>query len=153
MRAGRRGYFVWLWLPVAVWVAVIFWASGQQSLPSVPSATIDMLIKKTGHVLEYALLGLLALRAGHGTMELASNKKPGSAHKMGMPDNPGWLKPSVLTVVFGCLYAVSDEVHQLFVPTRNGQVRDVILDTSAVTLAVILAWLWRQGQRRLHPLD
>ncbi len=31
---------------------------------------------------------------------------------------------------FVILYAVSDEVHQLFVPGRGGQLTDVIIDTA-----------------------
>lgn len=37
------------------------------------------------------------------------------------------------------LYAISDEVHQLFVPGRGGQVRDVIID-SAGAIAGILGY-------------
>lgn len=38
----------------------------------------------------------------------------------------------LFAVVIGALYAVSDEVHQTFVPGRAGMIRDVILDTSGV---------------------
>lgn len=33
-----------------------------------------------------------------------------------------------LTILICILYAISDEVYQLFVPGRGGQVSDVILD-------------------------
>lgn len=38
----------------------------------------------------------------------------------------------LLAAVIGALYAVSDEVHQAFVPGRAGMIRDVILDTFGV---------------------
>ncbi|MBQ8186686.1 MAG: VanZ family protein [Clostridia bacterium] len=38
----------------------------------------------------------------------------------------------LLAAVIGALYAVSDEVHQVFVPGRAGMIRDVILDTCGV---------------------
>ncbi len=39
-------------------------------------------------------------------------------------------KKAIVFALFYCfLYAVSDEVHQLFVPGRAGMVRDVLLDT------------------------
>ena len=38
----------------------------------------------------------------------------------------------ILAAVIGALYAVSDEVHQVFVPGRAGMIRDVILDTCGV---------------------
>ena len=35
----------------------------------------------------------------------------------------------LLSVFLAFLYACSDEIHQLFVPGRSGQVSDVLLDT------------------------
>ncbi len=148
MREDRRSQLAWLWLPALIWMAVIFYGSNQQSLPTASSGMLDLLIKKTGHVIEYALLGLLAARAWHGTLELTSGAQTAAPHRADAPDNPGWLKPAILAVALGCLYAISDEVHQLFVPTRSGQIRDVILDAAAVTLGVSLLWLWRQLRSR-----
>lgn len=36
------------------------------------------------------------------------------------------------------LYAISDEIHQLFVPGRSGEVRDVIIDTSGALAGIML---------------
>ena len=36
------------------------------------------------------------------------------------------------------LYAISDEVHQLFVDGRGGQVRDVLIDSAGAALGVVL---------------
>ena len=133
-----------LWLPVLIWMAVIFYGSNQQGLPTASSGMLDLLIKKTGHVIEYALMGLLAARAWHGSLTPTSDGQTADPHREHTFDNPGWMKPAILAVALGCLYAISDEVHQLFVPTRNGQIRDVILDAAAVTLGVSLLWLWRR---------
>lgn len=43
-----------------------------------------------------------------------------------------------LTSVF--LYACTDEFHQLFVPGREGRVRDVLIDTSGGVLAMIMCY-------------
>ena len=41
-----------------------------------------------------------------------------------------------------CLYALSDEVHQIFVPTRTFQVRDLIVDALGALLGLYLfQWL------------
>jgi VanZ family protein len=41
-----------------------------------------------------------------------------------------------------CLYALSDEVHQIFVPTRNFQVCDLIVDALGALLGLYLfQWL------------
>ena len=39
------------------------------------------------------------------------------------------------------LYAVSDEFHQLFVPGRSGEVRDVMIDFSGAALGIALSTL------------
>ena len=43
------------------------------------------------------------------------------------------------------LYAISDEVHQLFVPGRSGQFKDVFLDSGG---AIVGAALYRLFVRR-----
>lgn len=44
----------------------------------------------------------------------------------------------IYTIIIGALYATSDEIHQLFVPYRSGQVTDVLIDTCGVITGVIL---------------
>ena len=44
----------------------------------------------------------------------------------------------ILAVVFGCLYAISDEFHQVFVSARSGSIRDVFLDTIGVTNGALI---------------
>ena len=41
-------------------------------------------------------------------------------------------------ILFVFLYACSDEIHQLFVNERSGQIQDVFLDTLGATLGIIL---------------
>lgn len=47
----------------------------------------------------------------------------------------------ILTVMFGFLYAVSDEIHQFFVSDRSARAMDVLIDTSGVGVAVICRYL------------
>jgi VanZ family protein len=108
----------------------IFIASSQINLPSVRIGVWDFAIKKSGHVFEYAVLGLLLFRACYGSAAgLAS------------------LRPAAAALVIGGLYAASDEFHQVFVPTRNGTARDVLIDLAAIILALALAWVWRRRWR------
>ena len=67
-----------LWLPVVLWMALIFMGSHQQGLPSPPSHILDVLIKKTGHILEYTVLGLLLLRAWRGTLRRMQSQDAGA---------------------------------------------------------------------------
>ena len=47
----------------------------------------------------------------------------------------------LLFVYFVLVYALSDEFHQLFVPGRSGELRDVMIDTAAGVVGVCLAYL------------
>lgn len=44
----------------------------------------------------------------------------------------------LLTIVLGSLYAISDEMHQLFISDRAGQIRDVLIDSAGVIIATFL---------------
>ncbi len=72
-------------------------------------------------MLEYAILYLLLFRSFYST----NLKKMGSQKK--------FIYPLIIAV----LYAASDEFHQTFVPTREGRLRDVIIDTGGIVLMYI----------------
>lgn len=40
----------------------------------------------------------------------------------------------ILALIIGSIYAISDEYHQSFVPTREGKIRDVIIDIAGMTV-------------------
>lgn len=66
-------------------------------------------VRKLGHFTEYLIFGLLLARA------LES-------------DAPWRPRHAVLVVVLATLYAVTDELHQYFVPGRTAAVADVVID-------------------------
>ena len=55
---------------------------------------------------------------------------------------------SLFTFLFGLIYAVSDELHQLFVPGRACQILDVAVDIfgvfTAIILCLMLSRIWRR---------
>lgn len=76
-----------------------------------------LIVRKTAHFAEYAVLGFL----------LASVCKS------------FYLKPELtvpISFLTGTLYAVSDEIHQYFVPGRSCQFRDVLIDSSGVICGI-----------------
>ena len=103
------------WILPALWMAMIFGVSAQQDLPHAPSGVLDLLLKKGAHMLEYAVLVVLFWQA-------LGSRWTGLA----------W----VLTM----LYAASDEFHQAFVPGRNGQYEDVLIDGAGALLAALALW-------------
>lgn len=44
----------------------------------------------------------------------------------------------LLSIIFGVLYAISDEFHQLFIAERSAQVRDILIDSSGIIIATFL---------------
>src|SRR5690242_19729458 len=109
------------WGPVIVWMAVIFFFSSRSRIVVSQEPTLNFLFFKTLHVIEYSFLYFLLYRA----MKNSYTKKP----------QKYWVIWSFVILI---LYATSDEIHQLFVPTREGALRDVIIDTAGACLSWIL---------------
>jgi len=139
---------VWLnyWLPVFIWMVVIFSASSDSMsfqhssrflapvlrwlFPHMTERTIsDMVfvIRKCAHLTEYAILALLVLRAVRKPVR--NDPRPWRWSEA------GW---AILLVV---LYAGSDEIHQIFVPHREGKFADVIIDTSGGVAGLLIVWV------------
>ena len=107
------------WLLAALaWMLIIFWFSSQPQLPEFSVDFLDLLTKKWGHALAYGILW---------TLWWLGTGRP-------------WL-----ALVITLLYALSDELHQTFVPGRNGWWVDVMVDTVGALLA-----LWFSGHRWGH---
>lgn len=97
---------------------------------------VQFYIRKTGHFTGYALLGILCWRA------------------ISRPDR--WLakdwqtKLAFRAWLLATLYAASDEWHQSFVPSREGSVADVMLDSCGVLTGLFLVQRlcqWRTAQK------
>ena len=86
------------------------------------AAKIDYPVRKAAHASEYALLGILLTGA------ILDIRKP-------------WKRQLLACFLIGAAYAASDEFHQLFVPGRSGQIRDVMIDSAGVAAGIILACL------------
>lgn len=114
-------FWRYFWAPAA-WAAILFI---QSSIPDVdPPFRLSRWDDKWAHVLIYAPLGFLVLRALHQ----ARPQKPKTVLF--------WL-----AVLLGCAYGVSDEIHQHFVPGRSCDWRDGIADGLGV-LAGALFYLY-----------
>ena len=108
------------WLPVVVWAAVIFTFS---SIPALGTdlGVWDVVLRKLAHIVEFAILGALLLRA---------------------------LGRVFLAALLGSLYAASDELHQTLVPSRVGAPLDWALDTFGVACGVALLLTARSRRSR-----
>jgi len=83
----------------------------------------DFVLRKIAHISEYAILYLLwaySLRGGHNRTTVAG--------------------------IITFLYATSDEVHQHLVPTRDGKIIDVLIDS----LGILMGELILQARQRFN---
>lgn len=84
-----------------------------------------VLIRKTAHILEFTLLCMLAFMA----------------LPFGIPVRYRLFAAGAWTL----LYAISDEIHQAFIPGRTGLVSDVLIDTVGMLIGIagilFLRWL------------
>ncbi|WNJ21255.1 VanZ family protein [Pontibacter sp. G13] len=134
--ATRNPRSVWThWLPVILWMGVIFFLSHQDrdqsaktsawvmqllnifqlDIETLRAYNIPFLIRKLAHMTEYGILFLLVNR-------LIRMYRPAA-------NSVGW---AMLCVV---LYAATDEFHQSFVPGRGATVVDVMIDTTGALIA------------------
>lgn len=142
------------WLPVLAWMILIFLLSGQVAEDSsrlsseltevivdaiakvAPNANWDLegfhtFVRKNAHFFAYLILGVL-VRFALGRSGVRGRKG--------------------IAVAFAVcvLYAISDEIHQLGVPGRSGQVSDVLIDSggAALGLALYLCVGWLKRRRK-----
>ncbi|HLD92017.1 MAG TPA: VanZ family protein [Patescibacteria group bacterium] len=106
------------WLPPILWGLIIFSFSSLQVGSSNEIYWKDFVIKKTAHVVEYAILAVLLYRAMIGS---DVEKK----------------KAIIFSMLIVSLYGFTDEFHQSFTPGREPRIRDVIIDTIGGALGVL----------------
>lgn len=49
-------------------------------------------------------------------------------------------KRFIISMILGFIYACSDEIHQLFIVGRSGELRDVLIDTSGVFIGICICY-------------
>jgi VanZ family protein len=112
--------FAWLWLPVILYMAGIFFASSMPD-PPVPSDVPDVSL----HEAAYFGLTLLLIRA------LSRERWSGVT-----------LTTLAVAWVVAVAYGVTDEWHQSFVPNRHAELRDVRSDAIGAFAATVIVGAW-----------
>jgi len=114
-------------------VPFLRWLDPHISLAAINS--IQSVIRKVGHLIEYAILAALFWWALRGGTNLGT-------------------KMSLLFIVvwFLCgVFAVSDEFHQSFVPSRTASPHDVLIDICGALIGIVLCLMFsrhRLARRR-----
>jgi VanZ family protein len=133
-------YKILSWIAVILWMVFIFNLSSQEVEQSnklstgvtevivetiekvAPNADLDVKsinhkVRKNAHYFAYLVLAVLELNA---------------LRRSGVYG----YRSIILAVVLCVTYAISDEIHQLFVPGRGGQVKDIIIDSAGVIAGI-----------------
>ncbi|MCX8092030.1 MAG: VanZ family protein [Verrucomicrobiae bacterium] len=145
--------FLRYWLPALLWAALIFTASGDAQsaarssriigplvrwlFPQLPAATVEdvvFVVRKAAHVAEYAVFAWLVWRVRRRPVR--NDARP-------------WRWGDAL-VAWGVVivYAISDELHQAFVPPRQASPWDVLLDAAGGAVGLVLLWALHRWRAR-----
>lgn len=117
-------HFLWYQFPAIAWAAAIFIQSSLSYLPA-PELGFDWQ-DKIYHAIEYAMLGFLLHRAFFSQKNQFFKRYAG-----------------ILAWLLGSLYAISDEIHQYFVPGRSADIGDVLADVAGISIILLLLGLIR----------
>lgn len=110
-------YFIY-WFPPLLWMGCIFYMSSQSHVSITHNVINDFVLFKTLHIVEYAFLYLLFFRAFYCT----TRKKP------------HFKSIFFYSFILSALFAVSDEFHQMYTPTRQPKIRDIGIDLFGILL-------------------
>jgi VanZ family protein len=145
IKSAKSGNRLWRYGPLIAWGALIFIGSssilsGSNTstflvrpmhwlFPTASDSTlqlIHLLIRKAGHLTEYAILAWLAARAFRTSSSELLHRR--------------WFLAALILVV---LYSLSDEFHQSFVPARGASLHDCVIDSvGGLTMLIFLAVRW-----------
>ena len=119
----------------AVWLTWVLKQVGK-IIPAEQLNWINFAMRKSGHVIGYALLSALFFRAQRGTWrEIRHISWP----EFVISWRPSW---AIASIFFTFIVATADEMHQKLIPSRGGSWRDVLLDSTAAVAAQLLIWLF-----------
>ena len=149
-------YFLKNWLPVFVWLGVIFvgstdlmsaertsrfivpllrWLNPNISAENL--ASIHFVVRKGAHLGEYAVLALLLLRAAIYVTNLK------------------WPMSILCVSIWGvCVFvAATDEFHQTFVRSRGASVRDITIDSAGAFVGLLVGTIFGMRRARSTGLE
>lgn len=141
---------VWRYGPLLLWLAFISFASTREfsaantsqivrpvllwlfpNISEAQLATVHFLTRKAAHFSEYAVLAFLARRAFITSTQAFIQRN--------------WFQVALLLIV---IYALLDEFHQSFVPSRTASIYDSAIDVAGgLTVLLICKWFGTNRQK------
>ncbi len=104
-----------------LYMGLIWLLSSKPSDAYIRFSFADSMIKESLHLVEFAILYVLLVLffAAHGKLTNRAN---------------------VFSAIVACLYGLTDEIHQSFVPYRSATVIDLVKDVIGVTVCYIIIY-------------
>lgn len=142
----------WRYAPLILWAVLIFIGSGnvlsaahtsillravRRLFPNIRDeslAVFHLLVRKAGHLTEYAVLATLAARAFRDSTHNLLRRH--------------WFWVSLLLAI---AYSLSDEFHQSFVPSRTASIYDSLIDSVGALIALTIIWFRQRKSARKRP--
>jgi VanZ family protein len=145
LKSQRFSRLLSRFLPLIIWMAFIAYASSDEfsaantsriigplvlwlfpNFTSENLALVQLVTRKAAHFGEYAVLGFLAARA------FRSSPRPRLKRN--------WF---VIALALIAVYALLDEYHQSFVPSRTASILDSLIDTIGGLTALVVVRRWK----------
>ncbi len=107
-----------------------------QGIMPIDRQTMVFIVRKGAHFAEYTILGGFLVPAVTEWMAVDTTSVPAAMER-------------IISWLVGTLYAVTDEIHQYFVPGRSCELRDIGIDSCGVLAGVlVVSLLMRSKERR-----
>lgn len=121
-----------------IWMIVIFYLSHQPATESSALSSrflhvINELFVLFSFTIEQELLHFLIRKAAHFTAYFVLGGLIFHTLQIG---RKGTFPLAVSALSISILYAISDEIHQFFIPGRSGEVRDVLIDSIGASTGI-----------------
>ncbi len=125
---------------LVAWMVVIWLFSAQPNSAEVTRGLFgesNFLVRKLAHFTEYAVLSVLGL---------ASFSSHGANPPNSLLQKIGGRRAMQSAIILAISFAISDEIHQAFVPGRSAAIQDVLVDSAgAITAMLMVSWWQRRS--------
>lgn len=103
------------WFPVYIYAIFIFFFSNSSTPPTekIIMGTTYPILNYFKHFVEYSLFSILLIRAS---------------------SNSNFKNPFLSTIIISILYAITDEIHQIYIPERFFSYKDIFADTLGILI-------------------
>ena len=97
---------------------------------------VQLIVRKAGHVTEYAVLAALLWRV--------------IRHHWPLVRRNFW-RPATVALAVAIIFATTDEFHQSFYPSRGATAHDVVIDTMGAFIGLVICWMFVRNQPATTP--